>query len=122
MHWGKMEEGYFYIGGGSGYTISGKELKTFVEVALQFFSVTQEGSDEGVYFTNCAINFTSEFLYIGDESGGHRYIQYLVCFPLKYRIFRQVVQHMERPPLSINPQNLYKHKFISNSTITFHKH
>ena len=103
MHRGKMEEGYFYLGGGSRYTISRKALKAFVEVTLQLFSVTQEDSDEDVYFTNCARNITSEFIYTGDKSGGHRYIQGPVYLPLKYRISSLDVQHTGQPPLSITP-------------------
>ena len=122
MHWGKMEEGHFYLGGGSGYNISSKALKAFVEGPLQLCSVTQEGSAGDVYFTNCARNLTSEFIYTGDEYGGLRYIQGPVYLPLKYGIFRQAEQHMEQPPLSITPKHLDNHKFISNSNITFHKH
>ena len=69
-----MEEGFFYLFGGSGYTILKKELKEFVEGPLQICSVIQEGCAEDVYFTNCARKLTSEFIYTADKSGGHRYI------------------------------------------------
>ena len=92
-----------------------------MEGPLQFCSVTEEGSTEDVYFTNLARNLTSGLIYTGDEYGGHRYIQGPVYLSLKSIIFSQDVQQMERPPISINPQHLVNHKFISNTTITFHK-
>lgn len=49
-HWGKMKNDYFYLGGGSGYTISRRGLKAFVQGPLQTCNPYQEGSAEDVWF------------------------------------------------------------------------
>lgn len=78
MHWGAMKEGYFYLGGGggSGYTLSKKALKAFVEGPLQTCNVKYNSSEQDVWFTKCARILTkNNFIYTRDASGAHRYHQ-----------------------------------------------
>ena len=121
-HWGgAMEDGYFYLGGGSGYTLSKKSLKAYVEGPLQSCQPDKEGSEEDKIFTDCARNLTNIFIDTRDSSGAHRYHQQSISDHLN-RIVKQSLKHMERPPISI-PQHIWdKSAYTSNSSVAFHKH
>ena len=118
-HWGKMIDGYFYLGGGSGYTISKNGLKTFVEGPLQTCNPYQEGSAEDVWFSDCARLLSSEFIYTGDMEGGQRYHQGPIYDPVRYQIFRESISHSSR--LTGIP-SVPEENIISNSSVVFHRH
>merc|ERR1712183_1188294 len=76
LHWGEMKEGYIYMGGGSGYTLSRKALKAYVEGPLQTCNVFGEGSAEDVMFSDCAKELNgNKFIDTRDSVGAHRYHQ-----------------------------------------------
>jgi glycoprotein-N-acetylgalactosamine 3-beta-galactosyltransferase len=127
-HFGKMPEGYFFLGGGSGYTLSKKALKAFVEGPLQTCKTGQEGSAEDVYFTDCARELNTKFIDTRDEFGAHRYnqipVQRHATFPgtrwgFSMFMVRQAILHMER---NFSFPFVEGVASISNSSVTFHKH
>ena len=121
-HWGgAMEDGYFYLGGGSGYTLSKKSLKAYVEGPLQSCQPDKEGSEEDKIFSDCARYLTNMFIDTTDSSGAHRYHQQSVSDHLN-RIVKQSLKHMERPPISMPQHITDKSAYTSNSSVTFHKH
>mmetsp|Transcript_20392 Transcript_20392/g.44550 ORF Transcript_20392/g.44550 Transcript_20392/m.44550 type:complete len:413 (-) Transcript_20392:605-1843(-) len=129
VHWGHMPEGYFYLGGGSGYTMSRKALKAFVEGPLQTCQTHREGSAEDVFFTECARELNTEFIDTRDSLGAHRYHQMPIgrhsSFPGKYKwgfsmhMIKQSLLHMER---IFSFPVVYNDAYISNSSVAFHKH
>lgn len=118
-HWGKMNNGYFYLGGGSGYTISRRGLKAFVEGPLQTCNPCQEGSAEDVWFSDCARLVSNDFIYTGDNDGGQRYHQGPIYDPVRYQIFRLSILHSSQ--LTGIP-NVPEENIVSNSSVVFHKH
>ena len=118
-HWGKMKEGYFYLGGGSGYTMSNHALKAFVEGPLQTCNPYQEGSAEDVWISDCARLLSNKFLYTGDTEGRQRYHQGPIYDPVRYHVFRQSILHSSR--LTGIPNALGRN-MVSNSSILFHRH
>ena len=118
-HWGNMKHGYFYLGGGSGYTISKNGLKAFVEGPLQTCNSYHEGSAEDVWFSDCARLLSNEFINTGDMEGRQRYHQGPIYDPVRYQIFRKSIFHSSGltgiPCAS-------ESNIVSNSSILFHKH
>jgi hypothetical protein len=132
MHWGDMKDGYFYLGGGSGYTLSRKALKAYVEGPLQTckHAFKDYSSKEDLIFTDCARDLTTKFIDTRDSLGAHRYHQLPVqrhsTFPhenrtwgYSMRLINQTLVHMNRQfgfPL------VYNTDYISESSVAFHKH
>lgn len=132
MNWGDMGDGYFYLGGGSGYTISQKALKAYVEGPLQTCKHVYKdyASKEDLIFTECARDLTTKFIDTRDSVGAHRYHQMPVqrhsTFPHEHikwgfsmRLINQTLVHMNQHfgfPL------VYNNDYISNSSVAFHKH
>jgi len=122
VHWGGMKPGEFYLGGGSGYSISRKALKAFVEGPLQTCNTHFEGSSEDLKISECMRNLTSnKFIYTADSSGAHRYHQGPIWNHFWLKFVKLSLTHMRSPPLSI-PQHYSKHEYTSNSSVAFHKH
>ncbi|GFH62201.1 hypothetical protein CTEN210_18677 [Chaetoceros tenuissimus] len=123
MSFGKMKPKDFFLAGGSGYTLSRKALKEYVEGPLQNCSIEKEGSQEDVFFTNCVKEYmTKEFIFTGDEDGSQRYHQAPLYAPLRNSVVRKSIQNMQKLTnisliLSKNDVNV-----ISNTTIAFHQH
>ena len=60
----------------SGYTISKKALKAFVEGPLQTCETGKEGSAEDLVLMGICLNtFISKLIYTADSSGAHHYHQ-----------------------------------------------
>jgi glycoprotein-N-acetylgalactosamine 3-beta-galactosyltransferase len=127
-HWGKSPEGYFYLGGGSGYTLSRKALKAYVEGPLQTCNPTQEGTAEDVAFSNCAKQLNPKFIDTRDSTGAHRYhqmpVQRHASFPKRkwgfsMGMIRQSINHLQR---NFSFPYVEGAASISNSSVTFHKH
>jgi glycoprotein-N-acetylgalactosamine 3-beta-galactosyltransferase len=132
MHWGDMKDGYFYLGGGSGYTLSRKALKAYVEGPLQkcIHVFKDYSSKEDMIFTDCARDLTTKFIDTRDSLGAHRYHQMPVqrhsTFPhasrtwgFSMRLINQTLLHMNQQfgfPL------VYNVDYISKSSVAFHKH
>lgn len=125
-----MPEGEFYLAGGSGYTLSRKALKAYVEGPLQTCNPNNEGSAEDLFLTQCAREYmTKRFIYTGDIDGSQRYHQGPVYAPIKYGIFRQALKHIDRLPRNVTglPEGVNQvvedgPGAVSSSSITFHKH
>ena len=118
-HWGNMNDGYFYLGGGSGYTLSKRALKAFVEGPLQTCNPYQEGSAEDVWLSDCARLLSNDFIYTGDVEGRQRYHQGPIYDPVRYRIFRKSILHSSSlTGISSAPEE----SIVSNASILFHKH
>jgi len=117
----KMKPGEFYLGGGSGYTISRKALKAFVEGPLRTCATTIEGAAEDIIMSGCMHNFTNKFIYTADSSGAHRYHQSPVWNHFYIKRVAHAMQAMEQPPMSIK-QHYGKHEYTSNSSVNFHRH
>lgn len=124
-----MAEGDFYLAGGSGYTLSRKSLAAYAEGPLQFCEPEKEGSAEDIHFSSCFRKHIQDFFfYTGDADGSQRYHQGPVYNPLRYRIFKASLKHIDRLPQNITKlrkgvrQKLDNLGTISNSSITFHKH
>jgi len=131
MNWPlmKIPEGEFYLGGGSGYTMSRKSLKAYAEGPLQACSPHQEGAMEDVFFSKCVFaNLTREFADTRDESGAHRYHQMPVWAHVNHpktnyggymRSVEKSYEHMHRVfgfPIRHGMAS------VSNSSIAFHRH
>jgi len=136
MHWNynKYPEGRFYLGGGSGYTLSRKALKAYVEGPLQTCNPEKEHFSEDILLSDCLFdnNLTKKFVDTRDENGAHRYHQ----LPLrihandkmlgrhKYdwgytKTVKQSLEHMER---AFGFPIVERSTYVSNSSITFHRH
>jgi hypothetical protein len=125
--WGR--KGYFFLGGGSGYTLSKKALKAYVEGPLQTRKTGQEGSAEDVAFSDCARELNTKFIdTTRDEFGAHRYHQRPVrrhaTFPgtnwrSSMQLIRESILHMQR---NFSFPYVEGVASISNSSVTFHKH
>lgn len=119
--WMQMGGDKFYLGGGSGYTISRKALKAYVEGPLQTCETGKEGSAEDLVLMGiCLNNFTSKLIYTADSSGAHRYHQSPV-----WGMYRQHGVKFALLAMQNNakiPQHFEKHAYTSNSSVTFHRH
>ena len=74
--WGNLAVGEFYLDGGSGYTISKKALKAYVEGPLQVCDTKYDGPQEDLQFGKCIFkHLTKKFLDTRDTVGAHRYHQ-----------------------------------------------
>lgn len=117
-----------YLGGGSGYTMSKKAFKAYVEGPLQTCDIMAEGSAEDIYSSNCFRKYlTGHWIDTRDDVGAHRYHQLSVDHHAAYPIVKfgsstamisQSLQYMEREygfPI------VYQSDYISNSSVTFHK-
>ena len=133
MHWGAMKEGYFYLGGGSGYTLSKKAWKAFVEGPLQTCNVKYNSSEQDVWFTKCARILTkNNFIYTRDASGAHRYhqmpVQLHATYPkIKFDNYeKDYIAYLVNESLHYLRSNfmnllVYMGDYISKSSIAFHK-
>jgi glycoprotein-N-acetylgalactosamine 3-beta-galactosyltransferase len=131
LHWGHhpvRPEGSFYLGGGSGYTLSRKALKAYVEGPLQTCKTHLETQKEDLFFSKCAKELNKKFIDTRDSSGAHRYHQLPVqrhsTFPgrrwgFSMSMIKQSLMHMER---NFEFPAVYNDAYISNSSIAFHKH
>lgn len=124
-----MPEGRFYLAGGSGYTLSRKALKAYVEGPMQSCETKRDGSGEDYHFTDCVWkHITTQFIYTGDVDGSQRYHQGPVYYPIRYRFFRNSLKHIDRLPRNITglPEGVEQTLDIigsaSNSSIAFHRH
>ena len=134
-HWkyNKFPDGKFYLGGGSGYTLSRRALEAYVEGPLQTCRVESEGATEDIFLSECLFetNLTKAFVDTRDEHGAHRYHQ----LPLRnhandkmvgqHKLWgysdtvRQSLRHMER---AFGFPIVEREAYVSNSSITFHRH
>jgi glycoprotein-N-acetylgalactosamine 3-beta-galactosyltransferase len=126
-----MKHGYArtnYLGGGSGYTMSRKMLRAFVEGPLQLCCVDFEGSAEDVIISDCAkVLNANSFIDTRDLKGAHRYhqlpVQRHATFPntswgISTRLIQQSLEYQEK---EYGYPVVYKDAYISNSSVAFHK-
>lgn len=111
----------FYLNGGSGYTISRKALKAYVEGSLQSCLTHHEGSAEDLFLSMNVRNITDKFIYTADSSGAHRYHPAPVHNHFGMPRMKLTLRMLEQPPYNIK-QHWGKHEYTSNSSITFHRH
>jgi len=132
--WSKMASLQHYMGGGSGYTLSAKALKRYVEGPLQFCNTDSEVENEDVYLSNCFHeHVSSDWLDSRDASGAHRYHQMAVdqhatsSFENKNNFLQKVLKismdkYSERfpgtPKMLVGSPSIR----VSNSSVAFHKH
>jgi hypothetical protein len=123
LHWRKLglHEGYFFLGGGSGYTISKKGLKAFVEGPLQTCNPYEDDSYEDIWFSDCARTISNNFIYTGDEQGGQRYHQGPISNTLNFHLFTRSIEHAARLT-GITSALDNENEIVSNSSIAFHQH
>lgn len=117
-----------YLAGGSGYTMSKKMLKAYVEGPLQTCDPGREGSQEDVAISECAQKLTEHyFIDSRDAVGAHRYhqcpVQELATFPtrkwgLSTMVFKNAMQYQEK---KYGYPVVYKDEYISNSSVAFHR-
>jgi len=132
MHWWNFfPVGEFYLGGGSGYTLSKKALRAYVEGPLQTCNPYEDESSEDIYFARCVRQgLTSEFIDTRDDFGAHRYHQFNVSMHSEWpgernwgvemnKILWYSLDHMEK---QFGFPFVTKKKYISNSSVTFHRH
>ena len=124
------EESGFYFGGGSGYTLSRKALKAFVELPLQDhnFGFKLRASDEDVRISNMfRIFLNTTGVDTRDASGAHRYhqngIQLLLGFPpITRKHFTGLLKMaMDNSLLYKAFPIVYKEELVSSSSIAFHR-
>ena len=120
----------YYMGGGSGYTLSRKALKTFVEGPLQneVFNWKLSASDEDCRISDMfriILNVTG--IDTRDEFGAHRFhqmgVQIISDFP-RYRIgaLTAIMRNSLETMLLQNGFPLvYKEELVSSSSISFHR-
>lgn len=123
-----------FFGGGSGYTVSRKALKAFVEGPLQFCDTDSENPNEDIWFSKCAELLSSKFIDTRDSSGAHRYhqmsIQVHSTYPQKKLslnkadsfLLRSVDQSLKALEKTFSYPLVYMDKYVSNSSIVFHRH
>eukprot|EP00578_Thalassiosira_sp_NH16_P024268 CAMPEP_0181100498 /NCGR_PEP_ID=MMETSP1071-20121207/13226_1 /TAXON_ID=35127 /ORGANISM="Thalassiosira sp., Strain NH16" /LENGTH=897 /DNA_ID=CAMNT_0023183233 /DNA_START=126 /DNA_END=2819 /DNA_ORIENTATION=+ len=118
-----------YLGGGSGYTMSKKMLKAFVEGPLQTCSTTREGGAEDVFISECAQELNKKYwIDTRDSAGAHRYHQLSVqrhaTFPNKrWGLSTNIIQQsMNWVNETFGFPPVYMDDYISNSSVVFHKH
>jgi hypothetical protein len=123
-----------FFGGGSGYTISRKALKAFVEGPLQYCDTEIERANEDIWFSDCANLLSTKLIDTRDSSGAHRYHQMSVqihsTFPEKKLnlnkadsfLLRSVDQSLKNMEHEFSYPLVYMDKYISNSSIVFHRH
>lgn len=123
-----------FFGGGSGYTISRKALKAFVEGPLQYCDTEIERPNEDIWFSNCANLLSTKLIDSRDSSGAHRYHQMSVqihsTFPEKNIslskadsfLLQSVDQSLQTMEREFSYPLVYMDKYISNSSIVFHRH
>jgi len=133
--WSRMPLLQHYMGGGSGYTLSAKALKRYVEGPLQFCNTEAEDEKEDVYISNCFHkHLSSDWLDSRDASGAHRYhqlavdVQATASFVKNTKDFMQKVmrvamdRYSERfpgtPKMLVGSPNMR----VSTSSVAFHKH
>lgn len=130
----KQRQGYtpssneFYLGGGSGYTLSRKSLKAYAEGPLQTCRTYEESPMEDIIFGHCIHEMTSNFFYTGDVDGSHRYHQGPVYMPIRYDQMRLSLEWMDTLPIEMTGlkegvhQQMHQSSVISNSSVAFHRY
>jgi len=130
----KQRQGYkpssneFYLGGGSGYTLSRKSLKAYAEGPLQTCNTYEESPMEDIIFGHCIHEMTSNFFYTGDVDGSHRYHQGPVYMPIRYDQMRLSLEWMDTLPVEMTGlkegvhQQMDQSSVISNSSVAFHRY
>jgi glycoprotein-N-acetylgalactosamine 3-beta-galactosyltransferase len=122
-------KGQFYLAGGSGYTLSRKALKTYVEGPLQVCDSEGNGAMEDVYFAQCVREHISNETFIDtrDEAGAHRYhansLQAHSLLPdtIVDNYMMAHIQSMYHLETAFGFPNVHKEAYISNSSVTFHR-
>jgi len=128
----KFPKGQFYLGGGSGYTLSRKALKAHVEGPLQTCNVTTDNAMEDIFFTKCIFQqLTTKFFDTRDEFGAHRYHQNNITVhstwpdtDKNYGLWTRAVlpQSLKYVEEEFGFPYVVKEKYISNSSVAFHRH
>lgn len=133
---GLLDNAQFYFGGGSGYTLSRKALKAYVEGPLQYCNIEVDKANEDMVFSQCLwSNFTTNFIDTRDESGAHRYHQANLTahahwpddktIGQKYwafmmdKVIPKSLKHMKK---NFGFPYVTGDDYISNSSIVFHMH
>lgn len=117
-----------YLAGGSGYTMSKKMLKAFVEGPLETCDPMRTGSQEDITTSECAQKLTEQyFVDSRDTVGAHRYhqcpVQEHATFPtrkwgLGTRLLQKSLIHQQK---KYGYPVVYKDAYISNSSVAFHR-
>jgi len=118
-----------YLGGGSGYTMSRKMLKAFVEGPMQTCNTHKEGSAEDVAVSECAQKLNQKYwIDTRDSKGAHRYHQLPVQRHATYPAMRwgfsteMIRQSLDWMNATFGFPQVYMTDYISNSSVAFHKH
>ena len=136
INWRAVDEkGDFYLGGGSGYTLSKKALKAYVEGPLQYCNTNKETPMEDIEFSQCVKKYlTTKFIDTRDEVGAHRYHQYNVGMHSAWprnresnkifghkmnRVIHNSLRHMEE---EFGFPFVTQDAYVSNSSVVFHNH
>ena len=123
FHWNntKLHKKYFFLGGGSGYTISRKGLKAFVEGPLQTCDPYQDDSYEDIWFSDCARMVSNKFVYTGDSNGGQRYHQGPISNTLNFHLFAKSIK-LASELTGITSALENGNNIVANASIAFHNH
>lgn len=130
--WGGRETAN-YLGGGSGYTLSKKALRAFVEGPLQTCDPYHEAPNEDMFVSKCFNDHLMNakfWIDTRDTYGAHRYHQLSVdrmatLFPKKNNNFMEkaILTSIKKYVKRRGPRGpLFGKEGISNSSIAFHKH
>eukprot|EP00522_Entomoneis_paludosa_P001980 CAMPEP_0172472210 /NCGR_PEP_ID=MMETSP1065-20121228/68219_1 /TAXON_ID=265537 /ORGANISM="Amphiprora paludosa, Strain CCMP125" /LENGTH=407 /DNA_ID=CAMNT_0013230341 /DNA_START=301 /DNA_END=1524 /DNA_ORIENTATION=+ len=130
-HWKenkKYPDDFYYLGGGSGYTLGRSALQQFVEKAIPICRPNKEAPQEDLLVSWCFKDILNVSGFdTRDASGAHRYHQLPVdrymLFPHKKKfgistfLFKSAMEFMQKEhgfPL------LWGSDYLSNSSISFH--
>jgi hypothetical protein len=132
--WGRKKSSTtHYLGGGSGYSLSAKALKAFVEGPLQTCNPQVENPNEDMYVSNCFDEYlmdSKNWIDTRDYDGAHRYHQLSVdrtsTFGEKGKhdfMEKVIIESMKGYAIRNGPPGaVFRQAAISNSSIAFHKH
>jgi len=118
-----------YLAGGSGYTMSKKMLKDFVEGPLQTCDPMRNGPEEDIAISECAQKLTTEQYFVDsrDAVGAYRYhqcpVQHHATFPTREWgigtfLLGKALKYQEK---KYGYPVVYKDAYISNSSVAFHR-
>jgi hypothetical protein len=135
-HWNYIKRRFgehgFYFTGGPGYVLSRKALKAYVEGPMQYCEAYTNTPEEDIMFATCVHNhFTNKFFDTRDEFGAHRFLMHNIT---AHSYWKPGEQHRYGGWMNVLDQSLdfmkrefgfpkvVQDAFISNSTISMHKH
>ena len=133
----RWPNGFFYMGGGSGYVMSRETLIGFAQKVLPEckHSRTKGSSNEDVKTAYCLRRVLNVTGYDSrDSTGAHRFHQLMISvhatqisphitpgkrFKAQTRFIKQTLENMNQV---LNWTSVWQQDYISNSSIAFHKH